>query len=60
MARRRVESWIYWIAVDVVGIGLYWVKGVRFVALLYVVLLCMAVCGCVAWHRTRGEPGRTS
>lgn len=64
MARRRVESWVYWIAVDVVGIYLYYVKDVKFVALLYVVLLALAVWGLVGWHRERAAagaaPGETS
>lgn len=55
MARRRIESWVLWIAVDVVGIWLYHVKDVRFVSLLYVVLLVLAVSGLVGWHRTRAE-----
>ena len=53
MARRRAESWIYWIVVDVAGIGLYAVKGVLFVALLYVVLLALAITGLARWHRAR-------
>jgi nicotinamide mononucleotide transporter len=53
LARRRLESWVYWIAVDVVGVWLYWVKGVRFMSLLYVVLLVLAVSGLWSWHRPR-------
>ena len=49
MARKRIESWIYWIVVDVIGIGLYYVKNVRFISLLYVILLCLAVRGLAAW-----------
>jgi nicotinamide mononucleotide transporter len=51
LARRRVESWFYWIVVDLIGIWLYYVKEVRFVALLYVVLLCLAVNGLMSWMR---------
>ncbi len=51
--RRRVESWIYWILVDAAGIVLYAVKDVKFVALLYVVLLGLAVVGLLGWHRER-------
>lgn len=51
MARRRTESWGYWIVVDVIAIGLYWVKNVRFISLQYVVLLGMAVYGLVSWVR---------
>jgi nicotinamide mononucleotide transporter len=51
MARKHTESWVYWIVVDVIGIWLYFVKDVRFVSLLYVVLLGMAVKGLVGWRR---------
>lgn len=51
MARRRIESWLYWIVVDAVGVGLYYVKAVKFVSLLYVLLLCLAVNGFVSWVR---------
>jgi nicotinamide mononucleotide transporter len=50
-ARRRIESWIYWIVIDIAGIGLYYVKGVKFIALLYVVLLGLAIKGFVSWSR---------
>jgi nicotinamide mononucleotide transporter len=49
MVRKRVESWVYWILVDVIGIGLYYVKEVRFIALLYVILLIIAGYGLINW-----------
>lgn len=55
MARKRIESWIYWIVVDVVGIWLYFVKNIRFVSLLYVVLLALAVRGLGEWRRAAQE-----
>lgn len=58
MARRRTESWVYWIIVDVIGIGLYWVKDVRFISLQYVVLLGMAIYGFVHWLREEREEVR--
>ena len=53
MARKHVESWIYWIVVDIVGVWLYFVKDVKFIALLYVLLLALAVRGLVDWGRAR-------
>lgn len=53
MARKHIESWIYWICVDVIAIWLYYVKDVRFVSLLYVVLLALAVRGLIDWGRAR-------
>lgn len=55
MARRRIESWIYWIVVDVIGIGLYYVKSIKFVALLYVILLFLAIRGFFSWLEFRGR-----
>lgn len=51
MAQKRIESWFYWIVVDVIAIGLYYVKDVRFLSVLYVVLLGMAINGLLSWHR---------
>lgn len=49
MAQKRIESWIYWIIVDVIGIGLYYAKDVKFISLLYVILLFMAINGLIIW-----------
>lgn len=51
MVRKRTEGWLYWIAVDIIGIGLYHARAVDFVSLLYVVLLFMAIKGFVSWVR---------
>ncbi len=56
MAQKRVESWVYWIIVDVIGIWLYFVKDVRFISLLYVILLGMAVNGLLRWSRALKMP----
>jgi nicotinamide mononucleotide transporter len=53
MARRHIESWIYWIVVDVIGIGLYFVKDIKFVSLLYVILLVLAIRGLIDWRKAR-------
>lgn len=51
MAQKNIESWVYWIIVDVLGIWLYFVKEVRFISLLYVVLLIMAIYGLIVWNK---------
>ena len=53
MAWKRIECWVYWIIVDVIGIGLYFAKDVKFIALLYVVFLVLASLGLRSWLRTR-------
>jgi nicotinamide mononucleotide transporter len=49
MTRRRTESWLWWIAIDAIGIGLYWVKDVRFIAIQYIALFFMALWGLGRW-----------
>ena len=56
MVRKRIESWIYWIVVDIIGIGLYYAKDVKLIALLYVLLLGLAIKGLVTWTRERKRP----
>jgi len=54
MTRKHAESWVYWIIVDVIGIGLYFAKDVKFISLLYVVLLGMASYGLFNWTKNIG------
>ena len=54
MARKYLENWLLWIAVDLLGIGVYQVKGLHATAALYVAFLIMATWGLVAWWRALG------
>ena len=56
LVRKHIESWYYWIVVDVIGIWLYFVKDVKFIALLYVLLLGLAIIGLRNWHRAGRNP----
>lgn len=49
--RRKIEGWVYWIIVDLIGVGLYWVKDVKFIAIQYVFLVGMAAYGLFYWLR---------
>lgn len=49
MAKKKVESWYWWIATNIASIPLYFVKGYVFTTLQYVVLLVMAFMGLYAW-----------
>ena len=51
MAQKKTESWIYWIIVDLIGIGLYFVKDVKFISFLYVILLILAINGLRMWRK---------
>jgi len=49
--QRRLESWYFWIAVDVISIPVYVHKELYLIALLYAVFLVMCVIGHRAWQR---------
>lgn len=51
MAKKKVESWYLWILVDVIGIFLYFFKGVKFISLEYLIFLILAVQGLISWRK---------
>ena len=55
LARRRLENWILWIVVDVLAIGIYYVKGLYPTMVLYAIFLCMASGGLLLWLRAWRE-----
>lgn len=50
LSRRHIESWYLWIAVDVLAIGLFWVKDLTPTAALYGVFLVLATIGLFQWR----------
>lgn len=50
--RKRLESWIGWIIVDVIYVPLYCYKSLYLTAILYAVFLVMAFMGLRAWTLT--------
>ena len=51
MARKKVESWYWWIATNIASIPLYFVKGLAFTSIYYLVLLVLAFFGLSEWKR---------
>jgi nicotinamide mononucleotide transporter len=51
MARKKVESWVWWIATNTASIPLYYIKGFALTSVYYVVLLIMAVFGLMEWQQ---------
>jgi nicotinamide mononucleotide transporter len=55
LGRKRIENWPVWLAVNVVSIGLFAVKGLWLTVLLYAVFALLSVVGWRVWHRRLGE-----
>lgn len=50
MARKKVESWYWWIATNIASIPLYFVKQYVFTSVYYLVLLGLAFFGLAEWR----------
>ena len=57
LARRRIENWWGWIAVDLIAVPLYAAKGLWAAAGLYVIYLMLSVWGLIDWHRVARTAG---
>lgn len=55
-ARMRIESWLYWIAIDATLVGLYASQGLRATALLFIVYLVVCVFGLLSWLKQYRSP----
>lgn len=51
MARKKLESWYFWIVVDIVATGVYWYKELYLTSGLYAVFLLLATMGFFEWRR---------
>jgi nicotinamide mononucleotide transporter len=55
MARKKVESWYWWIATNLASIPLYFVKQYVFTSVYYFILLIMAFWGLIEWKRRANQ-----
>ncbi|MDY0963871.1 MULTISPECIES: nicotinamide riboside transporter PnuC [Massilia] len=49
LAKKKVENWHVWIAVDILYVGLYLYKGLVLTAVLYGVFVLLAIAGLRTW-----------
>jgi len=55
LARKIIEHWYLWIAVNIVSVGLYIYKGLYPTVFLFVVYAVMAVVGYIEWRKYYGK-----
>jgi len=58
MAKKKVESWYWWIATNIASVPLYFVKGLVFTSVFYFILLLMAFWGLREWKRRARHPNK--
>ncbi len=51
MANKKLESWIFWIGVNIVSVPLYFIKGYGFTGIQYFIFLVLAFYGHKEWKK---------
>ncbi len=51
MANKKIENWVFWIAVNIVSVPLYFVKGYGFTGIQYFIFLILAILGYIEWRK---------
>lgn len=51
MAKKKVESWYWWIATNITSIPLYFIKDYALTGVYYLILLVLAVLGLMEWKQ---------
>ena len=59
MAKKKVESWIWWIITNIASIPLYFIKGYAFTSVQFIVLLVLAIAGWKSWYEKQAVQKRT-
>ena len=59
MARRKVESWIFWIIGDLITIPLYFYKGLTISSIQYLIFLILAILGYISWKKILNSSPQT-
>jgi nicotinamide mononucleotide transporter len=51
LANKKIETWLLWIAVDLICVFLFFKKGVVFLGLEYLIFLGLATYGLMNWQK---------
>lgn len=55
VARKILENWLWWIAIDLISIWLYLERGLQASAVLFAGYVLLAIAGYLSWHRQLPE-----
>ena len=51
LAKKKIENWWVWLAVNIITVGLMWVKSLWLTSLLYVLFAILSYVGLKAWRK---------
>lgn len=55
VARKVLENWWYWLAIDIASVFIYWSRDLQLTSILFVVYVIMIPFGLVSWTRSMRE-----
>ena len=55
MAKKKVESWFWWVLTNIASIPLYFIKGYTFTSVQFIVLLILAIAGWIEWSKKANQ-----
>ena len=54
-AKKRMENWVGWLIVNLLGIHIYWVKGAPIYSIQYLFFLLLSIYGWVEWRKSQAQ-----
>jgi nicotinamide mononucleotide transporter len=60
MAKRKVESWIFWIVGNIISVPLYLHKGLAFTSFQYFIFTVIAIAGYIKWKKLYNKQIQTA
>ena len=60
MAKRKVESWIFWIVGNIISVPLYLHKGLAFTSIQYFIFTVIAIAGYIKWKELYNKQTQTA
>ena len=59
MARRKIESWVFWFIGDIITIPLYFYKGLTISSIQYLIFSILAILGYISWKKILSNSTQT-
>ena len=59
MAKRKVESWIFWMVGNIISVPLYLHKGLAFTSIQYFIFTVIAIAGYIKWKELYNKQTQT-
>ncbi len=60
MANKKIEHWLLWIAGNIISIPLYFIKGLGFTGIQFIIFLILAILGYLEWKKILNKQKQTA